>query len=243
MSQSPGMSDTQKMLSAPPALRHLDPVYLEAPESRDLPHRSVMHWKRKIFHMIGIGSVGLTLAFSGIPQIYALIILAVVSALIIPCDYGRRFFPKFKEKVFNDFRFIMRDYERNNVTGMSWFLISMLLTMAIAPIEIAGLAALLLAFGDPWASVFGIRFGKTKLFGTKKTLEGLLGCFAVCTTVSLVYFSFANLVAPGMVIPAALLAGATGAIAESLPAKKVDDNFTIPLASAPALMGIVYLLG
>jgi diacylglycerol kinase (CTP) len=242
MTTGPKMSDTQKMLNAPPALRHLDPIYLDNSEHRALPHRSMMHWHRKIFHMIGIGSVGLTLAFSSISTSYAIIILAIVSAIIIPLDYGRRFFPKFKEKVYKDFRRIMRDTERDNVTSMTWFLLSMLMTLAIAPREIAGLAALLLAFGDPWASIFGIRFGKTPLFGGKKTLEGFLGCFAVCTLVSILYFAFTGLVASSMVIPAAMLAGLAGALAESIPAGKLDDNFTIPLASAPALMGIVYLL-
>jgi dolichol kinase len=243
MTTTPNMSDTQNMLSTPPALRHLDPIYMDSAESRALPHRSVMHWHRKIFHMIGIGSVGLTLAFSSIPEQYALIILAIVSAIIIPADYGRRFFPKFNDKAYKDFRMIMRDYERNNVTGMSWFLIAMLIVLAIAPLEIAGLSALLLAFGDPWASVFGIRYGKTKLPGSKKTVEGFLGCFAVCTLVSVIYLSFTSLIPHSMIIPGALLAGLTGAFAEGLPNTKVDDNFTIPFVSAPILMGLVYLLG
>jgi len=228
--------------SKAPSLRHLDPVFLNAPESHALPHRSMMNWPRKIFHMIGIGSVGLTLAFASVTQIQALWILGAATALIVTLDLIRRWIPSLNDKVYTDFRFIMRDYERKNLTGMSWFLLGMMLVLLMAPRQVAGLAALLLAFGDPWASYFGIRFGRRRLFGSKKTLEGLLGGFAVCALVSTCYLAFAGLVSATLIVPAAILAGLAGAIAEALPAGKIDDNFLVPVVSTPALLAIIALL-
>ena len=247
MSQSQPSPSKSGLHIAPnpvPMARHLDPVIFESSASvRALPKRSNMNWPRKIFHMIGIGTTGFVLAFCTLSQLQAWIILAVVSAIIVGVDYGRRFSPKLNEKAFKDFGFIMRDYERHGISGMSWFLFAMLIVLAFCPLPVAGLAALLLAFGDPWASVFGIRFGKTKLFGGKKSLEGLLGGWAVCVVVSAIYLFVTGLVAPAMILPAALLSGLAGALAEAIPANKVDDNFTLPLGAAPALLGIIALLG
>lgn len=224
------------------AIHHLAPLELEAREAPALPHRSTMHWPRKIFHMIGIGSVGLTLAFCNLPGLTALAIMAVIAVLVITPDVARFYIPALNKKVNEDFRFIMRDYEASSVSGITWFLSGMVLVLAMVPPVIAGLAALLLAFGDPWASVFGVKFGRTKLFGSRKSVEGMLGGFGVCLIVSLLYFGLSGLVAPAMVLPAALLAAAAGAGVEALTIKRLDDNFVIPVVSAPILAGIVALL-
>ena len=228
---------------AAPALRHLEPVLLDPGPALALPTRSAMNWPRKIFHMIGIGSTGLTLALSSLESAAALLIISCVAALVVTPDLLRFWFPSFNERVFRDFGFIMRDYEQHRMSGMSWFLLGMILVLSVAPPAIAGLAVLLLAFGDPWASIIGIRFGKRRILGGRKTLEGVLGGFAVCFVVSVCYFGLSGLVSAGAVVPAALLAAAAAAFAETISGSRVDDNFAIPVICAPVLVGLIAVLG
>lgn len=226
-----------------PAIHHHQPLSLQNDTVQGLPARSTMMWPRKIFHMCGIGSVGLVMATVSFTTLQALFLLSVFTLIIAGFDYGRRFVPALNEKITKDWSAIMRDYERKSLSGMSWFMFATLIIVAMVPLKLAALACLILAFGDPWASVIGIKFGKRKIFGGRKTLEGVLGGMAVCTLVSAVFFAATGLVAPAMIVPAALLAGLTGALAESMPFERIDDNFTIPVVTAPALAGIVALLG
>jgi len=222
-----------------PSIHHLDPVLVDSPEAGALPHRSNMHWARKIFHMIGIGTTGLALAFTNLTTATALGILALISICILVPDTLRFYFPKLNERVDRDFAQIMRDYEKNSLCGMSWFCIGLLLTLAFSSPKIAGLACVLLAFGDPWASVIGIKFGRTRIFGSRKTVEGLLGGFTVCFGVSLAYL-FATGLVTGWSIPlVAVIAAGSAAAAEAVSFAKLDDNFTIPVVSGAVLVFVL----
>jgi diacylglycerol kinase (CTP) len=232
--QDPSIQAVRNGAKVGSALYHRQPVALETPEPLKLQHRSMMNWPRKIFHMLGIGTVGLTLALCSLTSLQALMIVGVLAALLIGFDLARLNIPALNEKCHKDFRAIMRDYENRRLTGITWFMAGLVLVVAIAPVQIAGLGVLLLAFGDPWASFFGIRFGKTRLMGSRKTLEGMLGGFAVCAIVSALYLTYFGLVSGvGAIALASVLAAAVGSMAEALPVESMDDNFTIPVVATP----------
>ncbi len=78
-----------------------------------------------------------------------------------------------------------------------------------------------LTLGDALSTIIGMKFGKTKT-AHNKTLEGTMAGTIAATLGLAVLFP----------LPIALAAAITGMLAEYLP---INDNYTIPLASAAAL--------
>jgi dolichol kinase len=105
---------------------------------------------------------------------------------------------------------------------------ALLLALA-APPAIAATALSYLVVGDSAAALVGHRFGRHR-FGSK-SLEGSLACLAACLAVGIVTL-------PGQ--PIAILGGALAAtLAEGLP-WPVEDNWSVPLLGAAALVGLVH---
>ncbi len=106
---------------------------------------------------------------------------------------------------------------------------------------VVSLSLLFLAFADPFASYFGIRFGKDKIYG-EKTIQGFMAAYLICASLTilfLIYHGF-NL---DRVLLVGVLAGLLGALAELIPIAKLDDNLTIPVISGLGLTGLFYLFG
>lgn len=96
------------------------------------------------------------------------------------------------------------------------------------PPAVAALALAYLVFGDAAAALAGHRWGRPR-WG-RKSLEGSVACFVVCVLAGL-------LILPGAwaaVLVSALVA--TGIEAAPMP---VDDNLSVPLATAAVLLWMV----
>jgi diacylglycerol kinase (CTP) len=139
------------------------------------------------------------------------------------------------------FRPILRESERNRISGISWMVVGVGLIIFIYPKNVVLLALLFLAFADPMASEIGIRFGKDKLIGNK-SLQGSLAAFAVCFVTSMIYFNALDLMRERLFI-VSLLGGLIGAVSELLPLGKMDDNFVFPVLSATMLTGLFHIFG
>lgn len=95
---------------------------------------------------------------------------------------------------------------------------------------VALIAIYTLAFGDPLSAIIGIRFGKREIVG-HKTLEGVGAFFIACLSVSLVMiFQFYGKIDFASV--GVCFLGALGMSLFELIPLKIDDNLTIPLATA-----------
>ena len=106
--------------------------------------------------------------------------------------------------------------------GAFMFFIGAIILMLLFREQFIVIGALCVAiYGDAASTIVGLRFGKHRIAG-KKTLEGTLG--GVAFSFLFLYFIFP--------IQIALAACIVGMLAELLP---VDDNFTIPLATAATL--------
>lgn len=106
--------------------------------------------------------------------------------------------------------------------GAILFFVSAIIIIALFPNKLIVLGALTaLIYGDSVSTVFGMRFGKTRIAG-KRTLEGSAAGFAAMLPVLLALFP----------VHIALLAALVAMLAELLP---VNDNFTIPIAAAITL--------
>lgn len=205
----------------------------------DLKKRSDIHWARKIWHMLGVS--GLALSYIYLPKAWSVTALIVISALFIVGDLIRQKNQALNELLIHIFRPILRDQEVHKIAGTTYLLSGVLLITLFFPREVVILTLLFLAFADPIASYFGIRFGKDKIFG-HKSLQGSLAAFAVCAGLTFSFLYVHGMMLDRLVV-ISLIGGLIGALAEAIPVGKLDDNFTLPVLSALALWLMFSLFG
>lgn len=209
-----------------PNLTHVTPRPLLDP-IREVKRESI-HWKRKVFHVLGCSSAGLTYALTSVTTLEAIMCLGLVAIFFVPADILRFFVPSLNKRVKEDLGFLMRDYELDGLSGSSWFFLAGIITIAIFPKWPAVLAIQFLAFGDPIASLVGVKWGKTKLPGGK-SLEGSLALFGLCTIAGLVILLPLTPLSFATALIISSVTALAAAFAEWLPIKKLDDNFRMPL--------------
>ena len=173
-----------------------------------LSYRYIFHYRRKEFFLI----------------IIPLTLIALIIEII------RLEHRTFKRIFLNFFGIILRKHELNNFTGATYLMISTIICIAIFPDYIAFLSLAFLAIGDTLAAVIGIPFGKRKLFGSNKSLEGSIACFVASFFFGML-FTFPEI---SPIIPF------IGALAATFSELAVDDNIKIPLVSG-IIMTIVSL--
>jgi len=119
---------------------------------------------------------------------------------------------------------MFRKGELKKFSSMTAFLVAAFITMLIFEKNIAITSLSFIIFGDIFSKIFGLGFGKIKIFD--KTLEGSLayfGCVLICCYV-LFYTIGTNFYI--------LLIGAISAPIIELFSININDNFTVPLISA-----------
>lgn len=204
-----------------------------------LKRRSDMHWARKVWHMGGVSIIAYI--YSQVTQPVALLLLTLVWLVFVPFDILRLRYPALNEVALTVCKPIMRQNEVNKLAGTSYLITGTLLVALIFPPPVVLLTLLFLAFADPIASFFGIRFGKDKIFGAK-SLQGFLGAYFVCAILTFLFLTNHWVLMDHLVI-VSLLGGLIGALAELIPIWKLDDNFTLPILSAIGLWVTFTLFG
>lgn len=179
--------------------------------------------------------------YSVIPTHWSLVLLTAACFIGIPIDIFRLRYPALNDLVLHTIGPIMRQSEVNKIAGTTYLLTGVTLLAYIFPRDIVLLTLLFLAFADPIASYFGIRFGKDKILG-QKSLQGTLAAFFVCAMLTFAFLSFHDLLMDRLVL-VSLLGGLIGSLAELIPIGKLDDNLTLPLVSATALYFLFTLFG
>jgi acyl phosphate:glycerol-3-phosphate acyltransferase len=117
---------------------------------------------------------------------------------------------------------LIRRHEKRALLGSTYMLIAALISVELftKPVCVAALGCLIL--GDAAASLVGKTWGRTRPFGSKKSLEGSAACLIAS-------FAFAY----GIVhlpLHVALAGAFAGTLFEILPLP-LDDNFAVPLSS------------
>jgi diacylglycerol kinase (CTP) len=239
--QSSARRRSTRRPSTLPNLTHVQPQAYVDPIAR--VKRESIHWKRKVFHVIGIGTCALTYALTSVTWMEALAILGAVAVIFSSLDMARFYIPSLNQKVRKDFGPFMRDYELNSLSGSTWFFFAGLIAIAAFPKVAVALSFLYLAIGDPLASWVGLKWGRIRLPGGK-SLEGSLTFFVVSAVAGLALLFFDASVAFGW--SAVALVGITAAVAafaEWLPIKGVDDNFIVPLLTSAAGAAVLLAIG
>jgi diacylglycerol kinase (CTP) len=204
-----------------------------------LKPRNDVHLARKVWHFFGV--IMIAVCYHNMTRTVALQMLTVFGSLVIVIDYLRHSKPLLNNFLLKIFSPILRDSEKNQITGATYCVIGVFVIVFFFNRDIVMLSLLFLAFADPIASYFGIRYGKDRLFG-RKSFQGTMAAFFSCLLVAGVYFYSHNIMTDRLLI-VSILSGLAGAIAEAVPLRRLDDNLVMPVLSAVMLYGIFYLFG
>lgn len=181
---------------------------------------------RKVLHMC---SFLIVIFIYFVDKTTACIVIGVLLALLFT---GNTLILSSRFKIINEmkvkyFSFLLRDDEKYGYISSNWFLLGCFLSVLLFPKYVAMLGITVLIFGDAFAALIGMKFGKHK-FKNGKSLEGTLG-FIVVSYLFLAAFAIVLnsdlqfIVASAVSIPFV-------AVAEIYSKQlKIDDNLTIPL--------------
>ena len=122
---------------------------------------------------------------------------------------------------------IFKKNEEKRFSSITLFFVAIFFTILLFNKYIATVAIIYLVFGDMFAKLFGLQYGKIKIFD--KTLEGSLAFFAICLVSGYALMHYFPL-SPIVIIVGAAVA----AIVEILPIG-INDNFSIAFFSATAM--------
>ena len=181
---------------------------------------------RKAFHMLSLAYWAAFFYF-GWPRIVYWMCGWLLIALIV--ETARLYVPAVQRLLVGFFEGMIRESERRHYSGIVHTTTGSLAAMLIAQGDpvIVGAAIGSLAFGDAAAALVGKAFGRVKILGGKKSLEGSLACFAACFAVAILVG-----VRPGAALASALAATAV----ELLPTTGFfNDNLWMPVAAAIVL--------
>lgn len=204
-----------------------------------LKSRKDLHLQRKLFHMTGIMVSYLLINYLSEQSCWALYLFVGVPFML--WDFARLRVPQFNKTTLKYFSKVLRDTEKNNLSGTTFFILSLGITFFLFPKSVVLLAVLFLAIGDPVASFFGLLYGQDKIVGNK-SLQGSLAAFVFCSVIAYFFFSTKSIMLDHIIL-VSFLSGLIGAVSELFPVARLDDNFTLPLMSSSLLTILFSLFG
>ncbi len=184
------------------------------------------HLPRKMFHGGAALFFPLLYLYAPIDEKDVIMLALVTTFLWAGIDITRLFIPAVQSCVTNLVGSLMKEREKRSLTGATWMLFAVTIVFLFFDKKIAVSALLIGAIGDPVASVVGKRFGRIR-YKNGRSFEGS-SAFVMAGSLA-VYFVV------GLTFAQSLLAGVAGAFAEAVLPISIDDNFTVPLASAITL--------
>lgn len=207
--------------------------------TQKLHPRSDIHIARKIWHCTGVLTI--SYIFHNVDRLSAIQLMVFFTVMVLLIDYLRLRSEKWNKYAMMFMSPFMRDSEKNSYSGVTPLALGVLLIILLFPPKVVLLSLFFLAFADPLASYFGIRYGKDKLFG-HKSLQGTLAAFIVCFVISAIFYVNHGIMTERLVV-VSLLSALVGAFSEVVPIRGLDDNFVMPVLSASFLWAIFNLFG
>lgn len=187
---------------------------------------------RKGVHLVGPPFIVIvyTILLNYSTQRIALFTITVF--LLILLEFERRRLD-FESRFSSMLNALFKHYEKDHVSGSVYVVISCIICFAAFDYWIAIVALFMMCFGDIFSAIFGMLFGKKRLY-RRKTVVGTVAGLAANVLVGLVILpNYLFLVLP-MAVVASISELFTG---------KLDDNLTVPLFAGFVGQMIVYFLG
>ncbi|MFX1386909.1 MAG: glycerol-3-phosphate acyltransferase, partial [Promethearchaeota archaeon] len=164
-----------------------------------------------------------------------LLIIGIVSLCFITLDIFRFLHKKTNVLLTEKIKAIFRKGEEKRFSSMTIFLISTFIIILFFEIEIAITALIFLIFGDMFGKIFGLAYGRHKIF--EKTLEGTLAYLGSVIIIGFILFTSLDI---ALIV---LIAGGIAApLIELLPIG-INDNFTVPIISGAVMTAIKIFFG
>lgn len=201
---------------------------LRIPDGVQLEHLKPRNLYRNVFHVC-MGLTGVTCYELWLDRTGAIYACAGFLGFFILLEIARRSSTWFNEQLVDKLLGkISRPHESHQVPAATWYAVAILIGVLAFPKHAIELGLLVLAIGDPVASLVGKTWGKKKIF-REKSVAGALGFIG---SASLLSFAFLKVVVGLTVLSSlgvAVAVSVVGAIAE-IYSHRLDDNFTVPLA-------------
>lgn len=194
------------------------------------------NYARAVFH-VSWGVLGAGLYQFVLTRGQATTIMLGLLALVVMVEITRRTSSRWNEWLCRTlFRHVIRPREHKRVVAASWYTLALTLLVVLVPRPAACAGALVLAFGDPVAGIFGRKWGRVKIRHEKSWV----GSSAFVLAGFLAVFGLSWVAVPDFGLAARLgwsfTAALGGALAEVF-SDRLDDNLTVPLA-AGAVAGL-----
>ncbi|MBI2893568.1 MAG: hypothetical protein HYY06_08440 [Deltaproteobacteria bacterium] len=200
------------------------------------------NWRRTAFHVSSAFGVLLLLerVFSPLGSVIA---SGAFAGLCWFLEAGRHLSRRMNDRLMQVrfFQWIIHPHERHQVNSATWYATALFLLSLASPVFASAAALAVLGAGDPVAAFAGRRWGRRTL-GHGRTLEGSIAFVASATGAAFGVLAWWHPLGrwPALLVVAAGAAVA-GAVAE-LASRRLDDNFTIPLAAAGGAAAAAFLL-
>ncbi len=157
-------------------------------------------------------------------KVSTLYLIGSVTAVFLLLDLTRLFIKRGKDAL----RFMFKEREGKTFSSMTTFLIASFIIILLFKKDIAILSILFLITGDIFSKIFGLSFGKHRIF-QNKSVEGSTAFLAGALIVSFISIPYLDI--PWLI----MLAGSiTATIVEMLP-MGIDDNFTVGIISGSVM--------
>jgi len=160
-------------------------------------------------------------------QTLALIIIGIVGLCFIFLDIIRFMHRQTNLVLTTKVKALFRKHEEKKFSSMTLFLVAAFISILLFDKDIAIISLTFLIFGDIFSKLFGLAFGRHKIFN--KTLEGTLAYCGCVLIVGFILYTTLNIPIQILVI-----GGITAPLVE-LFSFNLNDNFTVSLISGTVM--------
>lgn len=195
-------------------------------------------WKRRAFHLCA--ALVIPVVAIGLGYKAAVYTAAIAAAVLASVEALRLAVPAVNVRAVAWLGPLLKPREKRTPTAATYLALASLAVLLLFGIPVATLALAYTALGDPAAGIVGTRYGRLRVraFGRRlggKSVEGTLAFLGVSTAAA------TGLWAAGVygTLWPALVGAAAAALVEFLPVP-LEDNVTVPLASA-AVMWLLWV--
>lgn len=196
-----------------------------------VPHLRPTNYIRNLYH-VGNGLMILALIEFVLSPRMMIWVAGGFVGLVWGMEISRRIWPRFNDFLMQKiFHKVAHPHEATYVNSATWYVNALFVLALTCPPAISAMAVIILGFADPAAALIGRRFGRVRLVNGR-SLEGSATFWVVGTLVAwAVLLIFHHEIPMWSGFWMSMAAACFGALAE-LFSRRIDDNLSIPLASA-----------